>query len=214
MRPISTARPERGRHRWAQPRAVLDHVTTTTRFPGCGAAEEYQDLRHRGRVLRGFPFHFLEVFDAQPPEACQPESDPRVLITTPKSSATLAAVTSKARPIFPQDGYIMAQRRWNNCAITTPTSSLAFSGSGGPHVCAVSFSRRRRKYGARVALVAGRKDQQRENQLAFIHCPSPHRDGVSTPRRPVKTYHCGLASISREAASLAAGLTWLVADGA
>jgi hypothetical protein len=129
--------------------------------------------------------HFLEVFDPNAPQ--NPPADlPRFI--NDHIVRTLAGVTSRGRPTFLKIAYhgpaaMEALARYDSSLVVG-----ILGGSAGTTFDAFHMLWEAKKYGARVALY-GRKINNAEHQLSFIHCLRAVADDELKPEEAVKAYH-------------------------
>jgi hypothetical protein len=135
--------------------------------------------------------HFLEVFD---PNACEhPPADlPRFI--NDNIVRTLAGVTRSGRPTFLKIAYhgpaaMEALARYDSSLVVG-----ILGGSAGTTFDAFHMLWEAKKYGARVALY-GRKINNAEHQLSFIHCLRAVADDQISPEEAVKAYHGALQKL-------------------
>jgi hypothetical protein len=148
------------------------------------ALEEYKTFRIEAE-RKGFR-HFLEVFDPNRPEAVQPDKVPAFI--NDAIVRTLGGVTSKGRPIFLKMVY-HGPKAMEELVHYDPHLVVGIlGGSAGTTYDAFKLLAEAKKYGARVALF-GRKINNAENQLAFIHFLRLIADGEIGPEEAVKAYH-------------------------
>src|SRR4051794_12226893 len=148
------------------------------------ALEEYKSFRIEAE-RKGFR-HFLEVFDPNRPEAVQPEMVPAFI--NDAIVRTLGGVTSKGRPIFLKMVY-HGPRAMEELVRYDPHLVVGIlGGSAGTTYDAFKLLAEAKKYGARVALF-GRKNNNAENQLAFIRFLRLIADGAIAPEEAVRAYH-------------------------
>src|SRR6202023_3866102 len=100
----------------------------------------------------------------------------------------LGAVTAKGRPLFLKMVY-HGPRAMEELVRYDPHLVVGIlGGSAGTTYDAFKLLSEAKKYGARVALF-GRKINNAENQLAFIHFLRLIADGEIGPEEAVKAYH-------------------------
>jgi hypothetical protein len=148
------------------------------------ALEEYKSFRIEAE-RKGFR-HFLEVFDPNRPEAVQPDLIPAFI--NDAIVRTLGGVTSKGRPIFLKMVYHGPKAMEELVQYDPHLVVGILGGSAGTTYDAFKLLAEAKKYGARVALF-GRKINNAENQLAFIHFLRLIADGEVGPEESVKAYH-------------------------
>src|SRR5262249_45680322 len=148
------------------------------------ALEEYKAFRHEAE-RKGFR-HFLEVFDPNQPEAVAPDKVPDFI--NDAIVRTLGGVTQRGRPIFLKIVY-HGPRAMEELVHYNPHLVVGIlGGSAGTTYDAFKLLAEAKRYGARVALF-GRKINNAENQLAFIHFLRLIADGEVGPEEAVKAYH-------------------------
>jgi hypothetical protein len=148
------------------------------------ALEEYRSFRIEAE-RKGFR-HFLEVFDPNRPEAVQTDRVPAFI--NDAIVRTLGGVTSRGRPIFLKMVY-HGPKAMEELVYYDPHLVVGIlGGSAGTTYDAFKLLAEAKKYGARVALF-GRKINNAENQLAFIHFLRLIADGEVGPEEAVKAYH-------------------------
>src|SRR5947209_17142905 len=148
------------------------------------ALTEYRNFRLEAE-RKGFR-HFLEVFDPNRPEAVQPDKVPAFI--NDAIVRTLGGVTSKGRPIFLKMVY-HGPRAMEELVHYDPHLVVGIlGGSAGTTYDAFKLLAEAKKYGARVALF-GRKINNAENQLAFIHFLRYIADGQISAEEAVRAYH-------------------------
>jgi hypothetical protein len=148
------------------------------------ALEEYKAFRLEAE-RKGFR-HFLEVFDPNHPEAVAPETVPAFI--NDAIVRTLGGVTASGRPIFLKMVY-HGPRAMEELIHYDPHLVVGIlGGSAGTTYDAFKLLAEAKKYGARVALF-GRKINNAENQLAFIHFLRLIADGEVGPEEAVRAYH-------------------------
>jgi hypothetical protein len=148
------------------------------------ALEEYRAFRHEAE-RKGF-HHFLEIFDPNHPEAITADKVPDFINDV--IVRTLGGVTSKGRPLFLKMVY-HGPRAMEELVHYDPHLVVGIlGGSAGTTYDAFKLLAEAKKYGARVALF-GRKINNAENQLAFIHFLRLIADGEIAPEEAVQAYH-------------------------
>ncbi len=148
------------------------------------ALAEYRAFRLEAE-RKGFR-HFLEVFDPNRPEAIQPDKVPAFI--NDAIVRTLGGVTSKGRPLFLKMVY-HGPKAMEELVHYDPHLVVGIlGGSAGTTYDAFKLLAEAKKYGARVALF-GRKINNAENQLAFIHFLRLIADGEIGPEEAVRAYH-------------------------
>jgi hypothetical protein len=148
------------------------------------ALEEYKQFRLEAE-RKGFR-HFLEVFDPNRPEAVEASQVPGFINDV--IVRTLGGVTSKGRPLFLKMVYHGPQAMEELVHYDPDLVVGILGGSAGTTYDAFKLLSEAKKYGARVALF-GRKINNAENQLAFIHFLRLIADGVITAEEAVRAYH-------------------------
>jgi hypothetical protein len=148
------------------------------------ALEEYRTFRLEAE-RKGF-CHFLEVFDPCYPGAVAPEQVPAFI--NDAIVRTLGGVTARGRPLFLKVVY-HGPKFMEELVHYDPHLVVGIlGGSAGTTYDAFKLLAEARKYGARVALF-GRKINNAENQLAFIHFLRLIADGQLGPEEAVRAYH-------------------------
>jgi hypothetical protein len=148
------------------------------------ALEEYKQFRLEAE-RKGFR-HFLEVFDPNRPEAVEPDKLPGFI--NDAIVRTLGGVTSAGRPLFLKMVY-HGPKAMEELVHYDPHLVVGIlGGSAGTTYDAFKLLAEAKKYGARVALF-GRKINNAENQLAFIHFLRLIADGEIGPEEAVRAYH-------------------------
>jgi hypothetical protein len=148
------------------------------------ALEQYKQFRLEAE-RKGFR-HFLEVFDPNRPEAVEPAKIPEFINDV--IVRTLGGVTSRGRPLFLKMVY-HGPRAMEELVHYDPHLVVGIlGGSAGTTYDAFKLLSEARKYGARVALF-GRKINNAENQLAFIHFLRLIADGELAAEEAVRAYH-------------------------
>ena len=122
--------------------------------------------------------HFLEVFDPNRPEAVEASQLPAFI--NDAIVRTLGGVTSKGRPVFLKMVYHGPQAMEELVHYDPHLVVGILGGSAGTTYDAFKLLAEAKKYGARVALF-GRKINNAENQLAFIHFLRLIADGEIEP---------------------------------
>src|SRR5579884_4275751 len=148
------------------------------------ALEEYKQFRLEAE-RKGFR-HFLEVFDPNRPEAVEASQLPGFI--NDAIVRTLGGVTSRGRPLFLKMVY-HGPKAMEELVHYDPHLIVGIlGGSAGTTYDAFKLLSEAKKYGARVALF-GRKINNAENQLAFIHFLRLIADGEIGPEEAVRAYH-------------------------
>ena len=148
------------------------------------ALEEYKTFRHEAEH-KSFR-HFLEVFDPNRPEAVDASKIPEFI--NDAIVRTLGGVTAKGRPLFLKMVY-HGPKAMEELVHYDPQLVVGIlGGSAGTTYDAFKLLAEAKKYGARVALF-GRKINNAENQLAFIHFLRLIADGEISPEEAVRAYH-------------------------
>src|SRR6059058_2786238 len=148
------------------------------------ALEEYKAFRLEAE-RKGFR-HFLEVFDPNRPEAVGASEVPGFI--NDAIVRTLGGVTAKGRPLFLKMVY-HGPKAMEELVHYDPHLVVGIlGGSAGTTYDAFKLLAEAKKYGARVALF-GRKINNAENQLAFIHFLRLIADGQVGPEEAVRAYH-------------------------
>src|SRR5579871_370520 len=148
------------------------------------ALEEYKQFRLEAE-RKGFR-HFLEVFDPNRPEAVEASQLPGFI--NDAIVRTLGGVTQKGRPLFLKMVY-HGPKAMEELVHYDPHLIVGIlGGSAGTTYDAFKLLSEAKKYGARVALF-GRKINNAENQLAFIHFLRLIADGEITAEEAVAAYH-------------------------
>ncbi len=130
--------------------------------------------------------HFLEVFDPNVEGMVAPEHLGGFI--NDAIVRTLGGVTSSGRPDFLKIVYHGPRAMEELVAYDPHLVVGILGGSAGTTYDAFKLLAESRKYGGRVALF-GRKINQAENQLAFIHFLRLIADGEIQPEEAVKAYH-------------------------
>ena len=148
------------------------------------ALEQYKAFRLEAE-RKGFR-HFLEVFDPNQPEAVATSRIPEFI--NDAIVRTLGGVTSAGRPLFLKMVYHGPQAMEELVHYDPYLVVGILGGSAGTTYDAFKLLSEAKKYGARVALF-GRKINNAENQLAFIHFLRLIADGEITAEEAVRAYH-------------------------
>src|SRR6516165_1447446 len=148
------------------------------------ALEEYKQFRLECE-RKGFR-HFLEVFDPNRPEAVEASQVPGFI--NDAIVRTLGGVTSTGRPLFLKMVYHGPQAMEELVRYDPHLVVGILGGSAGTTYDAFKLLAEAKKYGARVALF-GRKINNAENQLAFVHFLRLIADGEVGPEEAVRAYH-------------------------
>ncbi len=148
------------------------------------ALEEYKQFRLEAE-RKGFR-HFLEIFDPNNPEAVAPDKLPGFI--NDAIVRTLGGVTAAGRPLFLKMVY-HGPKAMEELVHYDPHLVVGIlGGSAGTTYDAFKLLSEAKKYGARVALF-GRKINNAENQLAFVHFLRLIADGEITAEEAVRAYH-------------------------
>jgi hypothetical protein len=148
------------------------------------ALAQYKDFRLEAE-RKGFR-HFLEVFDPNRPEAVEASKIPEFINDV--IVRTLGGVTSAGRPLFLKMVY-HGPRAMEELVHYDPHLVVGIlGGSAGTTYDAFKLLSEAKKYGARVALF-GRKINNAENQLAFIHFLRLIADDQISAEEAVRAYH-------------------------
>jgi hypothetical protein len=154
------------------------------------ALEEYKQFRLEAE-RKGFR-HFLEVFDPNRPDAVAPDKLPGFI--NDAIVRTLGGVTAAGRPLFLKMVY-HGPRAMEELVHYDPHLVVGIlGGSAGTTYDAFKLLSEAKKYGARVALF-GRKINNAENQLAFIHFLRLIADDALSAEEAVKAYHAVLQQL-------------------
>jgi hypothetical protein len=148
------------------------------------ALEEYKQFRLEAE-RKGFR-HFLEVFDPNRPEMVEASQLPDFINDV--IVRTLGGVTAKGRPLFLKMVYHGPAAMEELVRYDPHLVVGILGGSAGTTYDAFKLLAEAKKYGARVALF-GRKINNAENQLAFVHFLRLIADGEIEPEEAVKAYH-------------------------
>jgi hypothetical protein len=148
------------------------------------ALEEYKQFRLEAE-RKGFR-HFLEVFDPNRPEAVEASKVPAFI--NDAIVRTLGGVTARGRPLFLKMVY-HGPKAMEELVHYDPHLVVGIlGGSAGTTYDAFKLLSEAKKYGAKVALF-GRKINNAENQLAFIHFLRLIADGAIGAEEAVRAYH-------------------------
>ncbi len=148
------------------------------------ALEEYKQFRLEAE-RKGFR-HFLEVFDPNRPEMVEASQIPGFINDV--IVRTLGGVTSKGRPLFLKMVYHGPAAMEELVRYDPHLVVGVLGGSAGTTYDAFLLLAEAKKHGARVALF-GRKINNAENQLAFIHFLRLIAEGEVGPEEAVRAYH-------------------------
>jgi hypothetical protein len=146
--------------------------------------EEYRAFRLEAE-RKGFR-HFLEVFDPNQPGVVAPDQVPGFINDV--IVRTLGGVTATGRPLFLKMVYHGAKAMEELVRYDPHLVVGILGGSAGTTYDAFKLLSEAKKYGARVALF-GRKINNAENQLAFVHFLRLIADGEITAEEAVRAYH-------------------------
>src|SRR5215213_504802 len=148
------------------------------------ALTEYKNFRLETE-RKGFR-HFLEVFDPNRPEAVEASKVPEFI--NDAIVRTLGGVTAAGRPVFLKMVY-HGPKAMEELVHYDPHLVVGIlGGSAGTTYDAFKLLSEARKYGGRVALF-GRKINNAENQLAFVHFLRLIADGEISAEEAVRAYH-------------------------
>src|SRR6266446_2224713 len=148
------------------------------------ALGQYKDFRLEAE--RKHFRHFLEVFDPNRPEAVEASKIPEFI--NDAIVRALGGVTSKGRPLFLKMVYHGPKAMQELVHYDPQLVVGILGGSAGTTYDAFKLLSEAKKYGARVALF-GRKINNAENQLAFVHFLRWIADGEITAEDAVIAYH-------------------------
>jgi hypothetical protein len=154
------------------------------------ALEEYKQFRLEAE--RKDFHHFLEVFDPNRPEAVEASKVPDFI--NDAIVRTLGGVTAKGRPLFLKMVYHGPKAMEDLVRYDPHLVVGILGGSAGTTYDAFKLLSEAKKYGARVALF-GRKINNAENQLAFIHFLRLIADGEIAAEEAVRAYHAVLQNL-------------------
>jgi hypothetical protein len=146
--------------------------------------EQYKQFRLEAE-RKGFR-HFLEVFDPNLPNAVPAEQLPAYMNDV--IIRTLSGVTSRGRPLFLKIVYHGPKAMEELVRYDPGLVVGILGGSAGTTYDAFKLLSEAKKYGARVALY-GRKINNAENQLAFIHFLRLIADAEIEAEEAVRAYH-------------------------
>jgi len=148
------------------------------------ALEEYKAFRIEAE-RKGFR-HFLEVFDPNHPEMVEASKVPEFI--NDAIVRTLGGVTERGRPLFLKMVY-HGPKAMEELVHYDPHLVVGIlGGSAGTTYDAFKLLSEAKKYGGRVALF-GRKINNAENQIAFIHFLRLIADGEVSAEDAVRAYH-------------------------
>ena len=149
--------------------------------------ERFHDFREEAE-RKGFRY-FLEVFDPNIPGAIAPELLPGYI--NDMVTRMLAGVGPTGRPLFLKMVYHGPKAMEELVRFDPHLVVGILGGSAGTTRDAFQLLHDAQKYGARVALY-GRKINNAENQLAFVHFLRLIVEGQVRPIEAVKAYHAVL----------------------
>jgi hypothetical protein len=152
--------------------------------------ERFHDFRQEAE-RKGFRY-FLEVFDPNMPSALAPEVLPGYL--NDMITRMLAGVSPSGRPLFLKLVYHGPKAMEELVRFDPHLVVGILGGSAGTTRDAFQLLHDAQKHGARVALF-GRKINNAENQLAFVHFLRLIADGQIAPVEAVKAYHAVLGKL-------------------
>ena len=152
--------------------------------------ERFHEFREEAE-RKGFRY-FLEVFDPNIPGAVAPEVLPSYI--NDMITRMLAGVGPTGRPRLPEDGLSRSQGHGRAGAVRPAPGRRHPGRLGRHHARRLSAPPRCPKYGAKVALF-GRKINNAENQLAFVHFLRLIVEGQVGPVDAVKAYHAVLGRL-------------------
>jgi hypothetical protein len=153
--------------------------------------EEFRLFREEAE-RKGFRY-FLEVFDPNVPGAVRPESLGEFVNDC--IARALAGVTNAGRPLFLKIVYHGPAALEELVRYDPHLIVGILGGSAGTTRDAFQLLYDAKRYGARVALF-GRKINNAENQLAFVHFLRKIADGDLEPVEAVRAYHAVLERLS------------------
>ncbi len=152
--------------------------------------ERFHEFREEAE-RKGFRY-FLEVFDPNMPSAIDPSILPHFL--NDQIARMLAGVGPAGRPVFLKIVYHGPKALEELVRYDPQLVVGILGGSAGTTRDAFQMLHDAQKYGAKVALY-GRKINNAENQLAFIHFLRLIVDRVIGPSEAVKAYHAVLGKL-------------------
>jgi hypothetical protein len=158
------------------------------------ALERYKEFRLEAE--RKEFRHFLEIFDPNRPEAVEATKIPEFINDV--IVRTLGGVTAKGRPLFLKMVYHGPKALEELVRYDRHLVVGILGGSAGTTYDAFKLLSEAKKYGARVALF-GRKINNSENQLAFIHFLQLIADGDISAEEAVRAYHAVLQKLGIKA---------------
>jgi hypothetical protein len=136
--------------------------------------------------------HFLEVFDPNRPEAVEASKIPEFI--NDAIVRTLGGVTLAGRPLFLKMVYHGPRAMEELVGYDPHLIVGVLGGSAGTTYDAFKLLSEAKKYGARVALF-GRKINNAENQLVFIHFLRLIADDQISAEEAVRAYHAVLEQL-------------------
>jgi hypothetical protein len=152
--------------------------------------QRFHEFREEGE-RKGFRY-FLEVFDPNMPGAVSPETLPSYI--NDMITRMLAGVGPTGRPVFLKVVY-HGPKAMEELVRFDPNLVVGIlGGSAGTTRDAFQLLHDAQKYGAKVALF-GRKINNAENQLAFVHFLRLIVEGQVGPGDAVKAYHAVLGRL-------------------
>lgn len=154
------------------------------------ALERFKEFREEAE-RKGFQY-FLEVFDPNVPSAVDPDLVGKFVNDC--IVRALAGVAEAGRPLFLKIAYHGPQAMEELVRYDPSLVVGILGGSAGTTRDAFQLLHDAKKYGARIALF-GRKINQAENQLAFVHFLRLIADGVLEPEEAVRAYHSVLGKL-------------------
>ena len=152
--------------------------------------ERFHEFREEAE-RKGFRY-FLEVFDPNRPGAIDPAILPHFI--NDQIARMLAGVAPAGRPVFLKIVYHGPKAMEELVRYDPHLVVGILGGSSGTTRDAFQMLHDAQKYGAKVALY-GRKINNAENQLAFIHFLRLIVDGKIGPIEAVKAYHAVLGRL-------------------
>lgn len=154
------------------------------------ALEEYRKFRVEAEA-KGFK-HFLEVFDPNAPNNLSADQIPKFV--NDSIARAVAGVAQAGRPLFLKVVY-HGPKAMEEVVSYDPHLIVGILGGGsGTTYDAFKLIGEAQKYGARVALF-GRKINNAESQLAFVHFLRLIVDGTISPEEAVRAYHAVLEKL-------------------